>query len=110
MKVSIRREEIKAVLSAYFQMEVDDFIISVDEPSLVGKVVRSVVINPLVPGLRMANIKALRALAIDLKNPLGLQDAAWSTQHWLEFIAFVDEYNRLPLAGYGTGKDIGKLI
>lgn len=109
MKVTIRREEIKAVLSAYFRVDVDEFVIAPADPSPLGKRLRKAVDRPLDLTFKMSNIKALRNVATSMGTTLGLQDGKWAAEHWLEFIAFVDEYNRLPRAGFGTGKEQGIL-
>lgn len=109
MKVTIRKEEIKAVLSAFFRMDVTDFVIAPAEPSILGKRLRAVVHNPLDMTLKFGNVKALRNTLDPMGIHLGLQDGKWAVEHWLEFIAFVDEYNRLPQPGYGMGKDQGIL-
>ena len=109
MKVFIRREEIKAVLSAYFRVDIDDFTISPNEPSKVGKMVRTLVQKPLDNTLKLGNIRALRELATTLQVYMTLQEGKWALEHWLEWISFVDEYNRFPLPGYGSNKTIGKL-
>ena len=109
MKVTIRKEEIKAVLSAFFRMDVDDFEIAPAEPSALGKRLRAAMNRPLDLTLKMSNIKSLRNLGCEIGCHVGLQDGKWALEHWLEFIAFVDEYNRLPMAGYGQGKDQGML-
>lgn len=109
MKVTIRKEEIKAVLSAYFRMDVDDFVISPAQPSSLGKRLRGCVNKPFDLSLKFSNIKALRATLDPMGMHLGLQDGKWAMEHWLEFIVFVDEYNRLPLAGYGSNEALGQL-
>ena len=109
MKVTIRKEEIKAVLSAYFRVEVDDFVIGPTEPSLLGKRIRLALGKPLDGALKISNIRMLREIANDLGKPITLQEGKWALEHWLEWIAFVDEYNRLPADGYATEKEYGRL-
>jgi hypothetical protein len=109
MKVTIRKEEIKAVLSAYFRLDVTDFVIAPAEPSPLGKRIRAKVDRPLDMALKFGNVKALRNVMAAVGSHIGLQDAKWAIEHWLEFIAFVDEYNRLPSPGYGMGKEQGIL-
>jgi hypothetical protein len=109
MKVTIRKEEIKAVLSAYFRVEIEDFTIGPTEPSEMGRKVRQVVIRPLDNSIKIGNIKTLRELSFDLGKPMTLQEGNWAMTHWLEWINFIDEYNRLPLGGYATSKEFGQL-
>jgi hypothetical protein len=109
MRVTIRKEEIKAILSAYFRVEVDDFIIGPAEPSAIGKVVRIMVVKPLDISEKIGNIRALRDISVKLGKPITLQEGNWAMTHWLEWISFVDEYNRLPLSGYGLADTFGKL-
>jgi hypothetical protein len=109
MKVNIRREEIKAILSAYFRVDVDDFTISPNDPSKMGKMVRNVVTKPLDNTGKLGNIRVLREFSDSQRVYMTLQEGKWALEHWLEWISFVDEYNRLPLAGYGSSKAFGKL-
>lgn len=109
MKVTIRREEIKAVLSAYFRVEVDDFVIGPAEPSEVGRMCRQAVCFPLDNSRKVSNIRALRELAIKFGHPVTLQEGKWALEHWLEWIAFLDEYNRLPESGYAFTNTYGLL-
>jgi hypothetical protein len=109
MRVTIRREELKAILSAHFRMEVDDFIISPTTPSVIGKLVRTMVARPLDNSVKFDNIRALRDVSVKLGKPLTLQEGRWAIEHWIEWIGFIDEYNRLPLSGYGRTETLGKL-
>ena len=109
MTVTIRKEEIKAVLSAYFRVVVDDFIIGSVNPSEVGKKARMAVHQPLDNALKISNIRGLRELAVSLGKPITLQEGKWALEHWLEWIAFVDEYNRLPAEGYASHTTYGQL-
>jgi hypothetical protein len=109
MKVTLRREEIKAVLTSYFGIEVEEFVIGSSEPSEIGRMARSAVNRPLDPMVKISNIRTIRALSFTLQKPMTLQEANWAITHWLEWIGFVDEYNRLPMPGYGHFKTFGKL-
>jgi len=109
MIVTIRREEIKAVLSAYFRVAVDDFVIGPVNPSELGKRARASVNRPLDNALKIGNIRALRELANGLGHQITLQEAKWALEHWLEWINFVDEYNRLPAEGYASQMTYGQL-
>lgn len=109
MKVTIRKEEIKAVLSAYFRMDVDEFTIAPAEPSGLGKRCRAAMNRPLDLSFKIGNIKMLRDISVAIGKPLTLQEGKWALEHWLEWISFIDEYNRLPISGYGSGDGMGIL-
>lgn len=109
MKVKIRKEEIKAALSAFFRMDVEDFEIAPSEPSVLGNRIRKVMDRPLDMTFKVRNIRALRDVGSAMGTMVGLQDGKWAIEHWLEFIGFVDEYNRLPKPGYGMGPNQGIL-
>jgi hypothetical protein len=109
MKVTIRRNELLQVLSAYFRIGVDDFVIGPTTISELGKKARIAVNKPLYADLKISNIKALRELSTSLGQPLTLMEGKWALEHWVEWVSFLDEYNRLPEGGYASQMTYGQL-
>lgn len=109
MKVSLTGEEFKAILSTHFRCEVTGFTIVDPDPSPLGKLIREAVINPLDKFFFVSNIKLLRKALTMRGETINLLEARWAIENWQEFLRFVDEYNRLPVSGYGSGESKGKL-
>lgn len=109
MIVRVRREELIGVLSKHLGKQVKDFVITDAEPPVIGRACRAGVIDPLDNNLKISNIKALRNVATMIGMPMTLMEGKWALEHWLQWIAFVDEHNRLPKGGYGSGEGYGKL-
>ncbi len=91
-------------------MEVTDFLIVDPDPSPTGNLFRKSVVNPLDKTNFVGNIKSVRNTAEGIGKHLTLSEARWAVGNWEVWIRFVDEYNRLPISGYGSGEDRDKLI
>lgn len=109
MKLTVTREQIRAALEKLYKTDVEDFTIIPAAPSAVGLRCRSVVTRPGLKETSVPNIKRLRSLSEVLHQEMTLMEGKWAVDNWDTFIAFVDEYNRLPLSGYGSGEDRGIL-
>jgi hypothetical protein len=109
MIVAVHREEIIGLLSQHFGTAVKDFVITSDSQSIVGKACRAGVTNPLDNNVKISNIKALRNVAVMIGSPMTLMEGKYALEHWIKWIAFVDEHNRMPKGGYGSGDGYGKL-
>jgi hypothetical protein len=109
MKVSLTGEEFKAILSAFFKHEVTGFTIIDPDPSPLGKLIREAVVNPLDKLNFVGNIKSLRRTLLCKGETINLLEARWAIDNWPDFLRFVDQYNRLPISGYGSGDEKGKL-
>jgi hypothetical protein len=109
MKIHITREEIQQVLSGYFHTEVEDFIIDVTKPSMLGNRLRKELVQPEIQSLRIINCKSLRKVAESIGTPINLPDIKWALENWTKWIEFVDVYNRLPVSGYGSEQPKGIL-
>lgn len=109
MIVRVSREEIRALLSRHLKMPVKDFVIAADSQSIIGRACRAAVHEPLELKFKITNIKALRNVATMIGTPLTLMEGKYALLHWTKWIAFVDEYGRLPHGGYGSGEGFGKL-
>ena len=105
MKIQIPKSELLRVLSKSFSVDVSEVDITDDDASPLADVVRKIV-TALDYKLtqKIAAIKALRQAASDNKwQQISLADAKWAIEHFSEFIAFVERYNRLPKDGYYNG-------
>jgi len=109
MRLTVTREQIRAALGKLYKVDVEDFTIIPAAPSAIGIRCRSVVCRPEIADTKISNIKAMRRLATNLRQPMTLMEGKWAVENWDRFIAFVDEYNRLPLGGYGSGDGKGIL-
>jgi hypothetical protein len=109
MKVKLTSEELKAILSLHFNHEVTGFALIDPDPSPLGKLLRHSVINPLDKLYFIDNIKSLRKVLICEGKTITLMEGRWAIDNWTEFLQFVDQYNRLPISGYASGEDKGKL-
>jgi hypothetical protein len=105
----VNRELICGLLSKHFKRRVNHFVITNTEPPVIGKACRTCLINPLDNELKISNIRALRNFSEMVGQPLTLMEGKWALTHWSKWIAFVDEHNRLPNRGYGSGPDEGVL-
>lgn len=110
MKIRLTSEEFKAILSKHFNHEVSEFEIVQPDPSPLGKYIRQAVVDPFDKNKFVSNIKSLRAAVMELDKYITLIEGRWAVDNWTTFIRFVDEHNRLPESGYGTGKNLGVLI
>lgn len=109
MKLTVTREQIRAALENLYRTDVEDFTIIPSKPSAIGMRCRSVVSMADLEENRIRNIKALRNLSIALRQRMTLMEGMWAIDNWQRFIEFVDEYNRLPLGGYGSTETKGVL-
>ena len=109
MIVAVHREEIIGLLSKHLGMPVKDFVITNDSQSVIGRACRAGVHDPLNLDFKIANIKALRNVATMIGTPMTLMEGKYALMNWLKWIAFVDDHNRLPKGGYGSGDGEGKL-
>jgi hypothetical protein len=109
MKVSLTGEEFKAILSCHMRCEVTGFTIVDPDPSPLGNLIRGAVVNPLDKSFFVSNLKLLRRALIMRGDMINLLEARWAIENWLDFLRFVDQYNRLPISGYGSGDEKGKL-
>ena len=110
MKVKLTGEELKAILSRHFQCEVTDFTLIDPDTSPLGKYLRKSVIQPLDKIHFIGNIKSLRERVRERGWTMTLMEGKWAVENWLVFLQFVDQFNRLPFAGYGSGDGKGKLM
>lgn len=90
------------MLSTWLKTDVDRVIILSSPPSALGTTLRNLIAGPLDKTRLIVNIKTLRNWAADNKARLTLQDGKWALENWHEFLEFVDEFNRLPIAGFAT--------
>jgi len=109
MIVAVHREEIIGLLSKHLGRAVKDFVITSDSQSVIGKACRAAVHNALNLEFKISNIKALRNVATMIGTPLTLQEGKYALENWIKWISFVDDHNRMPKSGYGTGEGYGKL-
>lgn len=109
VKLVVTREEIRTALEKLYRRPIEDFTIIPSSPSSLGRRVRSVVCRPELKETKVQNIKALRDLSSRLQKPTSLMEGKWALENWIQFLAFVDEFNRFPVAGYGSGDDKGIL-
>ena len=109
MKVKLTGEELKAILSIHFRCEVTDFTLIDPDPSPLGKYLRQSVLDPLDKAFFVGNIKSLRRHTAIKGLTMTLMEGRWAIENWDTFIRFVDQYNRLPAMGYGSGDNKGKL-
>lgn len=109
MKVKLTGEELKAILSTHFRCEVTDFTLIDPDPSPLGNLIRSAVVNPLDKSNFVGNIKSLRRSLLVKGETITLLEGRWAIENWPDFLRFVDQYNRLPISGYGSGDSKGKL-
>lgn len=109
MRCAVNREELRAILSKHFNMEVEDFVIVPAKPSPMGQCIRGVLTNPVKGGAMVPNIRALRSMCAELKHPINIPDARWAIENFDRYIEFVDVYNRLPESGFGFGDAKGLL-
>lgn len=109
MIVRVHREEIIGLLSKHLGIVVKDFVITSDSQSVIGKACRAAVFEPLNLDFKITNIKALRNVAIMICTPLTLAEGKYALLNWVKWIAFVDDHNRFPKPGYGSGDGYGKL-
>ncbi len=109
MKLTVTREQIRAALEKMFKTEIEDFTIIPSKPSAIGMRCRNVVWRPGDGDTKVGNIKSIRDLSKDLNKTMTLMEGKWALENWDKFLSFVDEYNRLPLGGYGSGDDKGVL-
>lgn len=109
MIVNVSREQICGLLSNQFKKKVTDFVIINHEPPVIGRACRIAIISPLDNGLRIGNIKALRNISVMIGTPMTLAEGIWAMDNWQMWIDFVDEHNRLPFGGYGSGDSLGVL-
>jgi len=77
---------------------------------VIGRACRAAVHEPLNLELKIPNIKALRNVATMMDMKMTLMEGKWALEHWITWIAFVDEHGRLPFPGYGSGDGAGKLL
>jgi hypothetical protein len=109
VKLTVTREEIRVALEKLYRLPVEDFTIIPSRPSVTGLRCREVVILPGERAAKVPNIKALRELSNKFHPQMTLMEGKWAVENWEKFIAFVDEFNRLPLGGYGSGDEKGIL-
>lgn len=109
MKVKLTGEELKAILSTFFRCEVTDFTLIDPDPSPFGKRIRQMVVYPLDKSFFIDNIKSLRKGLVVNGETITLLEGKWAIENWPDFLRFVDQYNRLPISGYGSGDSKGKL-
>jgi hypothetical protein len=109
MKVRLTSEELLAILSRHLRCEVTGFTIIDPDPSPLGKLLREAVVNPLDKTWFVSNIKLLRKALVIKGEMINLLEARWAIENWPDFLRFVDQYNRLPMSGYGSGESKGKL-
>lgn len=110
MIVRVHREEIIGLLSRHLGKTVKDFVITSDSQSVIGRACRAGVHDPLNLDFKIGNIKALRNVAAMIGKPLTLMEGKFALMNWVKWIAFVDEHNRMPKPGYGSGPNEGKLM
>jgi len=109
VKLVVTREEIRTALEKLYRKPIEDFTIIPSTPSTVGRRCRSVVCRPELREMKVSNIKSLRDLSGRLQKPITIQEGKWAIENWTQFIAFVDEFNRFPVGGYGSGEGKGIL-
>ena len=90
MKVTLTTKEIKAIISARYNLT-ETFTLEIVEESLTEEVKK---IEQLArDGNKIAAIKALRTLS---QNALGLADAKYGVENIGAVLEFVRDYNALP--------------
>ena len=109
MKISITKEEIKAILSAHFGVRVENFDIVESEPLKLVDKIKEAITSPLDKLQKSVNIGKLMILSEKLKQPMIYSDAKWAIDNWPEWIAFVDRYNFIPISGYYNPGRLGQL-
>ena len=110
MKVKLTSEELKGILSRHFSCEVTEFEVVAPDISPLGKKFRESITYPLLDKNNfVGNIKAIRRCVRDIGGIMTLVEAKWVIENWMKFLQFVDEYNRLPAFGYGSGERKGIL-
>lgn len=109
-EVRLSGEEFIYMLEHHLGHSVSGFVITNPDPSPTGKIMRQAIVHPLDKTNFIDNVKSLRESVKSVGRYLMLADARWALENWEQWLHFVDKYNRLPVGGYGSGDDRGKLV
>ena len=101
--ISLTKPELLTILSSHYGFTVVD--VELIQPSTMAADIRKTIEQFDYRGSqKIAAIKALRQLGLDQKwnggVVIGLADAKWIIEHFSDFIAFVENNNRLPVIGH----------
>ena len=104
--ISISKPELLTILSSHYGFTVVN--VEVVQPSTMAMEIRKTVEQFDYRGSqKISAIKAIRQLGIDQKwndgIVIGLADAKWAIENFVEFISFVETNDRLPDSGYSDG-------